>query len=340
MKRYLLFDSGCCQCSKIAKAIEQEAGGKLTIRSLRDPAVKELLDRERPGWKWEPMLVEEKDDKVRIYAGGAMSRRLLVVLGPRRALRIVSLLRDLLPEAKSKKSATISGASRRDFLKKGIFLAGLALTGIPSKSLAFSPSHPPQRGHEGVTNLGQAEIERLKETLKKRGDVRKLVSKLGLPDSLDANVRGYRIEGDLFTIEGLILPLQGAHYLIAGTTLFKSTGEITPFSMAVLSDERVYVLKGNSVKQVTSDDMDLRFVRGLRGQISTPKETSAPLPTSCWDECSGPCGAAVIASAACAGCVAVCGTATAGFGCGACIGVCTTAAIYDWQCWDCENKHC
>ena len=92
MKRYLLFDSGCCQCSKIAKAIEQEAGGKLTIRSLRDPAVKELLDREHPGWNWEPMLVEEKDDQVRVYAGGAMSRRLVWVLGPRRALRILKII--------------------------------------------------------------------------------------------------------------------------------------------------------------------------------------------------------------------------------------------------------
>ena len=121
MKRYLLFDSGCCQCSKIAEAIEQEAGGKLTIRSLRDPAVKELLDRERPGWKWEPMLVEEKDDKVRIYAGGAMSRRLLLVLGPRRALKI---LKFAIPGTSSAIN-TPKNVERRNFFR----VAGAATVG-------------------------------------------------------------------------------------------------------------------------------------------------------------------------------------------------------------------
>ncbi len=135
MKRYLLFDSGCCQCSKIAESIEQEAGGKLTIRSLRDPAVKELLDRERPGWKWEPMLVEEKSDKVRIYAGRALARRLLMVLGPRRAWGIVRLMSETRPPQ------NISDG-RREFMKKA---------GISALSLLFLPSF---RGHDGIFKTG------------------------------------------------------------------------------------------------------------------------------------------------------------------------------------------
>ncbi len=112
MKRYLLFDSGCSLCSKLAEAIEQEAGGKLMVRSLRDPAVKELLDREQPGWKWAPMLMEEKEDKARIYAGWAMSRRLLVVLGPRRAWKIM----EVLTEARIPESVSPQDTGRRNFL--------------------------------------------------------------------------------------------------------------------------------------------------------------------------------------------------------------------------------
>ena len=113
MKRHLLFDSGCSLCSKLAEAIEQEAGGKLTARSLRDPAVRALLDKERPGWKWEPMLVEEDDENVRVYAGGAMSRRLLVVLGPRRAWRIM----EAITEARIPESISPQDAGRRNLLR-------------------------------------------------------------------------------------------------------------------------------------------------------------------------------------------------------------------------------
>jgi len=142
MKRYLLFDSGCCQCSKIAKAIEQEAGGKLTIRSLRDPAVKELLDRERPGWKWEPMLVEEKDDKVRIYAGTSMFLHMLVALGPIRAWKTTKLVLTPFYNLKTLENTQVAVHSgRRDFLKRsGALLAGIALFGLkPIESFADSP---------------------------------------------------------------------------------------------------------------------------------------------------------------------------------------------------------
>ncbi len=124
MKRYLLFDAGCKRFSDSAEAITKETGGKLSVRSLRDPAMKELLDRERPGWKWEPMLVEEKDDKVRIYAGAAMSRRLLLVLGPRRALKVIRFMSGTTP------FQDIS-TGRREFMKK---------VGVSALSLFFLPS--------------------------------------------------------------------------------------------------------------------------------------------------------------------------------------------------------
>ncbi len=118
MKHYLLFDSGCCQCSKIAKSIEKEAGGRLTTRSLRDPEVKELLDHERPGWKWEPLLLEEGNDKIRVYSGASMSLRMITVLGPIRAWKVARLMwatSQARMVSENTQATVYSG--RRDFLR-------------------------------------------------------------------------------------------------------------------------------------------------------------------------------------------------------------------------------
>jgi hypothetical protein len=68
--------------------VEALSGGRLRVRSLRDPEVQALLDRVRPGWQWEPMLVEIEGEQVRVFAGLAMRMRLLQILGPARAWRV------------------------------------------------------------------------------------------------------------------------------------------------------------------------------------------------------------------------------------------------------------
>ena len=58
MERYLLFDAGCSVCHHLAHAIEEAAAGKLKARSIRDPQVREWLDRAYPaGWEHQPYLV-------------------------------------------------------------------------------------------------------------------------------------------------------------------------------------------------------------------------------------------------------------------------------------------
>lgn len=44
MKRYLVFDSRCSICDRLAKAIEQAAGGKLEAISIYDTEARKLLD--------------------------------------------------------------------------------------------------------------------------------------------------------------------------------------------------------------------------------------------------------------------------------------------------------
>lgn len=91
MKRYLLFDSGCSRCMSIARQIERMANGNLVALSLRAPEVQELLNHVRPGWKWEPMLVEDMDGIQKAFSGHSMMWRLVSILGLRKTLEIMNL---------------------------------------------------------------------------------------------------------------------------------------------------------------------------------------------------------------------------------------------------------
>ena len=118
-ERYLLFDSGCSVCAALAREVEARSGGRLGVRSLREPEVRALLDRARPGWRWEPMLVEIEGERVRVFTGLAVRWRLVQVLGPVRALRVA--------QAVARHGGPVLGVDwgRRDFLRR----AGGALAG-------------------------------------------------------------------------------------------------------------------------------------------------------------------------------------------------------------------
>lgn len=133
MERYLLFDGGCMLCTGLAQDIERETNGWLTVKSLRDAAMKELLDKARPGWKWEPMLVEVDGERVQVYTGIKMRSRLAVKLGPKRALHVAQLVQQAL----TPKSEVDQG--RRTLLKRGAMLAGLAIVG-PRVSMLATPT--------------------------------------------------------------------------------------------------------------------------------------------------------------------------------------------------------
>jgi len=97
------------------------SGGRLRVRSLRDPEVQALLDRARPGWQWEPMLLEIEGERVRVFGGLGMRARLVQVLGPVRALRVA--------QAVARFGGPVLGVDwgRRRLLRQGLALAGLAL---------------------------------------------------------------------------------------------------------------------------------------------------------------------------------------------------------------------
>ena len=140
--RWLLYDAGCSVCAALAREVEALSGGRLRVRSLRDPEVQALLDRARPGWQWEPMLVEIEGERARVFAGLAMRMRLLQILGPARALRVA--------QAVARMGGPVLGVDwgRRDFLRRagGALLGLLTLQGLgaPLRSGTAGPPIPSQ----------------------------------------------------------------------------------------------------------------------------------------------------------------------------------------------------
>jgi hypothetical protein len=90
--RYLLFDFGCSTCTEIAAVVE-EARGWLSVRSLNDPQAQRSLSKARPGWKWEPTLLEVAGKRMLAYTGLSMKTRMLMGLGPWRAARVARIFR-------------------------------------------------------------------------------------------------------------------------------------------------------------------------------------------------------------------------------------------------------
>jgi predicted DCC family thiol-disulfide oxidoreductase YuxK len=139
-ERYLLFDSGCAVCTALAREVEALSGGRLGVRSLREPEVQALLNQAHPNWRWEPMLLEIEGEQVRVFTGLAMRWRLVQVLGPARAWRVAQAV------ARFGGPVLDVDWGRREMLRKlgsGILVAFLVSPfRLPSKSKAHASTMP------------------------------------------------------------------------------------------------------------------------------------------------------------------------------------------------------
>ena len=147
-KQWLLYDGGCAACIALAQEVEALSGGRLGVRSLREPEVQARRNPARLGWRWEPMLLEVEGEQVRVLAGLGMRARLVQVLGPVRALRVARLV--------ARMGGPVLGVDwgRRDFLRRAIgALAGwIALRGLgrPVPVGIFGMTHGPLSGAEAT----------------------------------------------------------------------------------------------------------------------------------------------------------------------------------------------
>lgn len=152
--RQLLFDSGCSLCTQLARDIERESSGLLTARSLRDPDLQALLDVQRPGWRWEPMLLEDNGRAVRVWSGFPLRLRLLSLLGLKRSLRVAAMVARL----EHSRRATFQ-QERRALLKSGVAAIGVMALGSLAGILgigqpATASDAPDQSGDSTASGKG------------------------------------------------------------------------------------------------------------------------------------------------------------------------------------------
>lgn len=118
-RRYLLFDSGCGFCTRLAAQVEAEGGGRLKARDLRDPVVQALLSQAKAPPRWEPAVLEEYRGRVRVWYGLRMRLRLLWWLGPAAAWRVLRRIRAL-----GKGEPVGVNVERRQLVSRGLAILG------------------------------------------------------------------------------------------------------------------------------------------------------------------------------------------------------------------------
>lgn len=136
---FLGIDASCITCSSLAKRIEEETGGKVEVRSLRDPQVEEwrriAFGEDAP---WTPTLFDTRGFGVLAWTGWQMGVQLGRLLGPVATWRVMQALGEIgatpkieespivekLPE---KAAAMVVGMSRGQFLK-GVGGAAVAMS--------------------------------------------------------------------------------------------------------------------------------------------------------------------------------------------------------------------
>lgn len=223
MRRTLLFDSGCAPCTGLARAIERETDGWLVARSLHEPDVRALLDNARPGWAWEPTLIEEASGATRVFTGVALRARMVAGLGPRRAVRVARLVQ----QATRPNRAVPTG--RRTFLKHaGATVAGIAL-GSRFATPTLAATVPDTSADYDTTTLAPNTVELGR--LKTSATVHRANQHFGTPDWTD--VRRFTSKKD--GRRGYAIPYHGAsHRHVALTLGDPTTGEDTKHVVATL----------------------------------------------------------------------------------------------------------
>lgn len=126
MERFLLFDSGCSLCTDLARAVQCESRSQLKGRSLREPDIQILLDRSRPGWRWEPTLLEVDGENVKVFTRLALRAQLLRTLGPRKTWNVLRAM------TRVNRQPIIASNERRWFVhQSSLLLTGLLIFGLP-----------------------------------------------------------------------------------------------------------------------------------------------------------------------------------------------------------------
>lgn len=191
-KLVLGFDAGCMTCSGLAKGIQEAVGGRLEIRSLRDPMMEhwrgQALDEDAP---WAPTLVEIEGGTVRAWIGVRMGVRLARRLGPAATWRVAKILGEMKREGGPERSP-YAGLSRSQFLK-GV---GGAVVGLSVLSGTGSFAAPAAAQEHWLSQISFASTKELSEKeaaaawvwLARGKHLRGLLSSRALDDNVAASL--------------------------------------------------------------------------------------------------------------------------------------------------------
>lgn len=132
------FDGDCLTCRQLAEEVARLAGGRLAVRSLREPEVAawrvKALGADTP---WAPTLFRVEGERVEAWTGRRLAWHLARLLGPGRALALAERLVALSGTARP---ATASVTRRRVLGKLGA--AAVAFGLLASGKLALpAPAH-------------------------------------------------------------------------------------------------------------------------------------------------------------------------------------------------------
>ncbi len=137
----LAYDAGCAFCSSLSDSVATVAGSQIEPVNLSDSTTEAWLNQVRPlGWKFAPYLLKVTDREVKAWTGMSAAVRLGVIIGPRRAMKLLRMIGQLTLE--SSKPASLQ---RRRFLKLSAYTAAasgaFALIGLPRLAYAQSCSY-------------------------------------------------------------------------------------------------------------------------------------------------------------------------------------------------------
>lgn len=177
-KLVLGYDTGCTKCRELVGRIEERVGGKLEVRSLRDPQVEswrqQALGEDAP---WAPTLFRIEDTgRMRAWTGTRMAVGLIHALGPVSSWRVMQALGQVGEQRAAVAAAggsslagmAAAGMSRGQFLK-GLGGAAVALGAL---SGAAFPAQAATRDGIDVDGLTEAlsEIEQIPSSVIKKGE--------------------------------------------------------------------------------------------------------------------------------------------------------------------------